>query len=600
MEKHTKKIMALVIAAVALVVAAAIIAITFFCGPKENKNINHEQNYKTDYTFYLKDKELYYMDFSSRQPIRITEKLINHQESEYDFKYPLINKDGSVVLYSDKTGGVLSDDIYYRSLKNIDEAPKKIDSNVYDYFINEAGDIFTYIKNYDSFNQFGDLYQYKSGKSQKISEKVKKFRVSKDGNKIWFVTDDNYMFLNENGKEVTLSENFCGLYFINDNFDTVYFDEKDDNALYKLTFGKEKEKISNDVSEIIAVYENGAMYYEKHYKDYLINYVEDDMKEQDAAMAASGKSTAEKEKRDKIRQNLEKEEYAITRTALCYYDGKTEKVISDNYKYLNSYLDNMPIVVYSDYKQNSIEKIKLSEINKTKDVKEAIEQAIYSEEEVYIGIKENKFKVEKDLPADFIIEPNGKAIYFIDILDADEETNPEGENYAYFKGDLYKMDIKDSKPTEPTLYDRDVYELFNGINKDGNLYYFKDEKNGYATLYVDKAKIDTNVDLYFANILNDGKIVYMTDLNENGICGTLKIYDGQIKTLGDNVYFANKINPNEEICYLSNYDEKTKKGDMYIYDQKSEKVDVGVSEFLWYTDMTESGYGCFPEDFYGR
>jgi len=134
-----------------------------------------------------------------------------------------------------------------------------------------------------------------------------------------------------------------------------------------------------------------------------MDYVEDDMKEQDADIEDPGdepkypslldygsveayqKAVDEyneaydeylkaedkyeaKRDRDTLRQELKEEEISNSGKTLYYYDGKKENKVSDNFGTLESRTYKKPILVFSVSESKEREKVKLSKIESIYDV----------------------------------------------------------------------------------------------------------------------------------------------------------------------------------------------------------------------------------------
>ncbi len=619
----SKRLIAIGIAAIALITAGAV-AITvlpnIFGGGKRN------------YALYIKDGELFYMDIDDREPIEITDNLFYKNMKDEDILeagytlsyYTQVSKDGDTIFYIDKTdedeSGV---NIYYRSLDDVEQEPVKIDSDIRGYGINDDANMVTYLKGDDL-----DLYQHNLIDKEKIANDVRMFRVSDDGNQVLFVNKENTMYLkslDEDKEKIDID--VSSIDYIDEDFETVYY-TKDDN-LYKKTFGRDKVKIASDIKYILSIYDSGEIYYVKGEEKELSlkDYVIDDKKKADAklTMPTSPEYPSrydfygyyeeyddyyddyyteygfdedaydeayeqyqkdyteyekkrdeyyEKQERDRIRERLEDRTIENTVKSLYYYDGKTEKLLKDNFGEYKDIASDAAVAVFSVYNQAKIEKVKLSQIDSVSDLEDKVTEALYSNEDRCIAVGDTVSVIKEENAENFYITSDGKAVYFIDNI---EEYN-DNNNYRSF-GDAYKIEISDKKPGKPKLYDKDVSTYNAYLTTENQYVYFKDVEDGAGELYIDKKKIDFDVAVHRYNVLENGDVVYMTDWDDKKSHGTLKYFDGKRQKIDDDVYNYH-LTPDDEILYLRDYSKKRYKGDLYIYDGRSEKIDQDVSAIV--------------------
>ncbi|WP_101877816.1 zinc-ribbon domain-containing protein [Lachnoclostridium edouardi] len=154
----------------------AVILITFLSvGSKGEKN----------YGLYMKDREIYYTDFSDKHAIEITSRLLSGEEI-YDYNPSAaslflgrefaFSSDGKRLFYPDKLDSFGSGiSLYYRDINKPEKEPSKIDSNIIIYSINEAGNQVIYIKGSE-----GNLYLHDLTEKEKIASGVVGFKTADD------------------------------------------------------------------------------------------------------------------------------------------------------------------------------------------------------------------------------------------------------------------------------------------------------------------------------------------------------------------------------------------------------------------------------------
>lgn len=580
-----------------IVLAAVILIISLIAGSGSSA---------PEYALYIKDKELVYSGLSG-DPFQVTGGLfdtdIDNEEifegGSFFVEYCQLKADGKILFYPDR---INQDDdggtIYYRYVDKPKKEPVKIDSEISIYSVNDAGDTMYYIKG-DSDNLY--RYDVKKGEKEKITEDVYSYRISDDFDTLYYLTfdDDLYMY---NGNEPEKIDSEIENYYTSESFETVIYIKED--ALYMKKTGAEKVKVASDVDSILAYYdETGEIYYTKENaeKNALINYITDDLKEKDSAMAEpqppqypsyfdydsqeeydkaydeyekayddyleKKEEYWDKEYRDELRAQLEEETTYSTIYSLYYYNGKEEKLLSENcLSYDERMARDAAVISYNALDSENMEKVKLSEADSIYELKTAVSEAMSNSATRYIAVKDAVGTIkQKESIKSIVLSFDGKTAYFVDEVPEDE-----------FEGNLYKVDISDSKVGEPELYDSDVYYNGFGFLENGDIAYFKDYSASEGDLYIEKELVDYAV--YIGSIRfceSSGAVVYFTDWDD--YCGTLKIYSGKkAEKIGDDAT-GFVLLEDGKILYITNFSDSSYKGELYLYKKnKSEKVDDDV------------------------
>lgn len=192
---------------------------------------------------------------------------------------------------------------------------------------------------------------------------------------------------------------------------------------------------------------------------------------------------------------------------------------------------------------------------------------VISSSDRYVTIGDTASVVEQENATALRINESGTTVYFIDDI-------PEGKN----AGDLYSVSVIDNTVGNPEVYDSDVYSGACFFLSDEQFLYFKDYKDGNGDLYLNKAKVDYDVN--FSNLSynsESGKIYYVTDWDSKKSYGTLKEYvNGEPAKIADDVY-AYVYTPDGKVMYLYDYSLKYYAGELYLWDNgESKKIDDDV------------------------
>lgn len=443
--------------------------------------------------FYVKDKEIFYNASLNpkKKPAQITTKLVKDSGIDKDDLTDIdsvikLSKDGKYLFFPDKvdnSGWTL----YYRNLGNLKKEPIKVDSDIEEYYINDASTVVTYLK--DS----GDLWQFNLKKGERAEKKVAKdvsnFYVSDDGSQIYYVqsTDDGSQLKYWTKKsDDKIDSDVYSLSKVSKDFKTIYYVKE--GKLYKKVGKKDKEAIAKDVYQVCRIYDGGEFYY--------------------------------------VKSDEDTSEYT-----LIYFDGKNEKKVAEEIKFNYSYFDyttssQTPAIVYSSYDDKG--------------------KASY-----YVAIKDKVTELDYDDMSVYSVRFESKGKYFIFVADTKDgkgtlyKANVSGTSV---KIDSYDDDVssgritsngkimyfKDTKNNKGDLYcdkkqiDSDVYVYYASYNENlkGFIYYvdYKDGKGG--TLKVSKGgkakSIGDDVSDFY--VLPNGNVLYLASYKNYE--GELWIYKG--------------------------------------------------------------------------
>ena len=606
-----------VIVAVIAVVAAVAVALPMFVGKSAS-----------NYTFYLKDRELFYSDFSKQGAQQVTDRLDSDASvadsisATYKLgKFTTMSKDGKTLFFADKID--TSDDganLYYRNTDHPKQEATKIDYNVVCYWVNDNATIVIYMKDNGDY----DLYQYDLKKMDKTKidsglQSRYSIRVSKGGEKLVYLKSDHDLYLKDGNKDKEkLDSNVSSIENVSKDFSTVYYCK--DDSLFKKTVGGDRVKLTSDVSTVLKFYDSGEAYYLKKSNESvaLSDYVYDDMKDADAAMtppvypeypdwrdyddedtyieayytypAALGDYQAasevyqEKERRDSLRLQLENRKTDRSKYTLCYCGDSGETVLAEDYVPASiKAAAEGATVVFETYDRGPVSQVPLSKISSISEVQDWVDTALTDSASVtwYVAVKGNAVEITQDNVDRIRISDVGDAVYFVDAAPDTKDTNS-----AQKAGDLYRITVDGDQVQKAELYDRGVYDgSFRGDNK---FCYFKSVKQKSGELYINKVKVDD--DVYtddFRYYKKNDTLVYFADYNTDKGYGTVKMYKGgkTIKVVDDAHAFV--FSPKGDVLYLTDYT-SSNKGTLFRFDgKKPQKIDEDVMALIPYFDAED-------------
>ena len=628
---------ALIFGAIGVAVVAIIVLVVVLLlngGEEDNKKPMY------NYAMYLKDGEIFYSDLNKEsKPWQLTTSLFEDEitdssmlEKRSWYSGNMISDNGKYMVYTDKIGSSGTRGLYYRDIKNPKAEPVKIDSAAEGFVIDPSSSFILYVTGDNSLYQ----YTFANDTKDKIASDVEDLVSSEDYKRIIYVTKEDSVYFKEIGKDKEkIASDISDLVYTNKKATTIYYEK--DGSLYKQDIGKDKVEVASDVYRVIRVYESGEIYYMKDASTEvpLMNFVTDDMKDADAAMekpeypdypdypsspsrpyryqfatdeeyqAAYEQYEKDYEEWQKTRERMEKEyddavdayyedqekynaksnrddlrEDLAERTtkqnkySIYYYDGKEATLVSETAEdYDIDYAKDAPVIIYVPLVQSEIAKVKISEINYYWELENKISEGQSATTEYSIAVKNKSTAVtaEKE-PAGFTINKAGTTIYYLDNLSEDH-------NY----GDLYRINIKNGAIGKAELYDSEVCTgtMYTGVMEfidNDRFMYYKDVKASKGEVYINKEKIDfdVNISTIFAYADSD-LIVYFVDWDSEDSKGTLKVYkNGKATKIADDAS-SFTVTPDGRVLYLYDYSAKYFKGELREWaNGKSRKIDDDV------------------------
>jgi len=477
----------------AIALAATILAVLFFFrGSSQYKN----------FTFYLKDDELFFTDFSKNGTLVLSENLLSEASFKdiygvdlddlgyYVGNYVGVTKSGERMFYPDRCkNGMETFTLYCRESGKEDAV--RIDSDIKAYVVDEEAAHLLYLKGDEDALYYSDLTN-----SYFIAENVASFYISEDGRKVFFLYDTGegyFWYPDKDSVKAATGIEAEGIFYATVDLSAVYYLAKD-GTLLKISAQAHTE-IASGVKDVIAVFDSGEVYYTRLLEEEICfyDYVLDD------------DPTA---KRDALRNALINSRHTVEKLALYCLSGAEETMITDalcNYFFPAS----KPILILSIYNQD-VPELRLSRLQYFYEAKTAILEALNSSVMSYICVGTSLTPVPQSVYLYNAFIPDGEdAIYF---FDGDTE-----------QSNLYRAAIEDGMVKTPKLYDTDctpfsTYYLENGSICALKYEDFLDDVDSYwweGDLYIDKKKVDGSV--RFGRIANTGsKLYYIADWSPLG------------------------------------------------------------------------------------
>lgn len=564
---------------------------------------------------YLKDDELYRPDYNASEGWQVTsdydgngsyssQDLIS-KTSDAIYDKIWISKDKKLIFFPDKMTGESYYNIYYRYLNGNDEE-HKMDTDVISYVISDDGKTVVYLKDNNL-----SLYRYSVDKDEKekLCSGVKNYSVSIDFKKVAILDDnENFFCFDMYGEKDKIDRGVQEVYFADEHLDTMYYTKG--GTLYKKQPGQEKEKISDGVSAILCVCDNGDIYYKKDDSvdsDSVTYYdmIEDDLRDHDEnwtmperpervyrssyssdeeyrkandaylkKYAEYEEGAAEQEniyKRKNLREQLKNEHCYDYLSELYYYNG-TENCLSKNVSGYVRCSGVAPVVVFAE---GEVQKLKFSELCKSDmssyEIGSLINENLSKSKNVCIASGETVKKLDFSSLSSVVFTEDSNILYLLMSKDKDTEDDI---------ADIYKISISGGNIGDPELCYEDVCSSY-AMCKDGRLYYFRDvidrDSRSTGSLYVDQNKVDDDVSIRFYSVEN-GRFVYYKDTDDYGF--TAYYYNGSsCEKIHDDVYRITTLSDGT-VMYLADYNTSLYQGDLYIFrNGGSDKIDDDVMYF---------------------
>lgn len=571
-EKKPGKPLPKIMIAAAAVIAVIILAIVV---PKVISNFSKEPKG----LLYLKDGELNYTSLSKIKPKEITEKLYRGGSFDnydfYDLPYAVsLCKDGKRLFYPDKTSS--SDEgitLYYRDINSKKEG-KKIDSDVIRYKANEDGTKVIYIKGYDR-----DLYISKLSDKDKIDSDVDTFYMNASGSKLVYITMDGEIYIKDGKKDKEKIESDASIVEVSSDLETIYYLKE--GSLYVKKGDKDEDKIASEVSSVVNVYDSGELYFLKMEEEQisLMDFVNDDMKEADAAMIEPLEPWYPY--REDFKPNMEQ---PVEPYYYDYFDfwGEGDSIAYDTA--LNEY-----------YAANEEYNRLWDEAYNAAYEQYELDYEAYQEEMTDYYEKQDRDYLRESIAGNTISQTN-YSLYYYDSKDVTKITDTYSAylNYSYFTPVIAYENFDQKEITKVSLSEVEYYDDVYNMAMEA----LASSKNVYVAMKAETVVLDQkNSSNYYITDSGD-KIYYLNNYDSDSGTGDLLVATisaskiGKAEEIDDDVYSYIVTGAKDTLVYYKNVRDSS--GDMYKDGKKLDK-DVYIysiqmigdtDTFVYYTDYS--------------
>lgn len=560
-----------------IVLAVAVIAVLVFMAVGGKETAVKETN-----VVYVKDNALYMHD-DSKGEVMLAENMGDMGGfSSYFFGYGNAYSDDNSVMYF--VSDITADGAYSLSKVKTDKPEDVvfIDDMVISYNISNDGSAVGYIRVDD--NKLG-LYAFDGTNKYTVREEVGitdyYFQLSDDGRSICFAeeTDDgsfDFCMVSTDGtNKKVIAEDITDFAVLADN-ELVYTRTAESGNLEIYTYKNNKQTLVADEVVGVSFFENneGFIFIEEGTSQINIwDIVVDDMAEvdskmeaplfadyghenQDAYMEASN-AYAEKQMRDRLREQIEENPYTKIGYNLYRYDNDGTKFITDNVINTAVFGKNGECIVVDEVSvaQDGY-KVLLSEISDL-DMLPNIYARYENAGETYVITNNVKAPIETDdvdIQSSKYDEASGKLLFAKSVDSYSGAYNPVVVEMK--KGEVSKYSY---------IEDRVNFADFCGngnvayVSVGGYLLTTDNNENGEAEA------LDEGVSYMVAD-KDDGSVYYINNMSAEDYTGNFKVLkNGDVSLIDTGVTYADVIE-NGKVVYIKNYDEYAGLGDLYIYD----------------------------------
>lgn len=587
---------------------------------------------------YVKDNKLFMADEKGEDGTAVSRKL-DEEELPQGFvgslqNYITVYKDDKRIVYPEKM--TISDDgsfddysLYYRSLKDAEAEPVKIDSGIQNaYRVTEDGNRIFYQKD-------SALYAYDFEKKEKIASDVSGYEISEDGSRVVYLCETG-LYYKEDGKDKqklsdSVRRDYGGEFYVTRDFSKVTY-VTEDGALYQTAVDGKKSRIADNLGwGGVGAYDSGELYYcvSEEMTLKAADCITDDMSpseplaepaepeeeqpdpiyredfESDKAYKKASKKfekwleaweayneayeayEAAVEQSETIAAIMQ-EEISVTKYTYYYYDGTTSKELGTSIGDFDivAAADDKPVGIFYVMQDEQMPNLKLSDIWQdaldSEEVYEMDEEEMpsFAVSEIEDALDEMEDGVALRLAVGGVTQDLGIA----EEIDGGG-ISPDGSCILYLEdGNLMQITVKDGKPQPAVAYDTDVayFELSEDTGNDilylkGDVQWIDDDEYELiiGDFYKNKEKIDEEVRAGF--YVEGDVIYYRKDYDEKSDTATLMAYqDGKAKEIAVDVYDFTV--ENQTLYYRTDWDDKHETGSIYC---AKGKEPVKMADDVW-------------------
>ena len=124
------------------------------------------------------------------------------------------------------------------------------------------------------------------------------------------------------------------------------------------------------------------------------------------------------EDRNELREELKTQYFEYTTKKLCFFDGKKETVLTEDYTGFEDYATDKAVIVYGARKVDDSKKIKMSEVDYIYDVESFARDNVSAA--LYVGVEGKTSELKNEKATDITLTADGKTGYFLDKNDEEK------------------------------------------------------------------------------------------------------------------------------------------------------------------------------------
>jgi len=542
--KKTRKpiIIGSIIAAVLIIAATTLIMLNLTSGGQIRAHL-----------MYLKDNEIYFTLISQLEPFQLSDNLIDssntHRAIDYPFHISVITGDqGRYMFFPSRIDSRGFATYYYKEVsgnngKDIGERdPVRVDTDV-DIFsvqLSQDGSKLFYLKGAER-RLF--VFDTKDNSSERIDSGVYQFYINDAGTYVLYGKDDDTireidLISGDNGR---VDSDAYIQHVIDDA--SIFFYIKDE-SLFKKERGQDRERISSNISWSVSIIDSSNIFYVKSDEVMLnaMDYVNDDMQ---------GDSRF-----DLLRRELNNTTIWLDSMDLYYYNGSEEIKVAENIHNILSMSEKNAVIAYTKYNNEDIIPINLSRINHVNDVERMIRSNRESSVGFYVAYTSLESEIIIDNAGGFVFNNSGTEMFYFDdfinernhgvltkiVFEAGGISSPIAVDYdvssfRFGNGSDYVFYTKEIRNGVGDLYldgtsiatDVELWSLYSFPDSQA-IAYFKDynTRNQNASLFLTKDGTTTKIadEVFSFAVEDDYHITYLVDYSIDRQRGDAFLFDG--------------------------------------------------------------------------
>jgi hypothetical protein len=533
-----------------------------------------------------------------------------------------VNGKENRAVYVDAANPSADKSLYVRSLNDLKEQPRGVDSKVISYRAAPNLKQVLYLKDPVSM----ELYMSDFEEKTLIDNDIRLYYADYDLDKIVYDKNSGGVFVKSGNDEKVVVDGTGVIRYVSPDLKNIFFVKSNEEGKGSLFLWKEGNTPIEIATDILVnegyFFPEGQAYYvtiEDRQVD-LYSYVDDDLKKKDKKNKRPTKprppkeptypeydydetdeertqkqeqyerdyeayeialeqheadleqyeknmtSYREKEERDSLRKQLKAEKHTETVRVLHYFDGANSTNVTEQLGAVHSYADTLPAATYTTFFFDPDKKRKFSQVSSPDDVSQGLDDDFKYSDTLVAVISGVAKEVPKSSDRTSRFSWDGQFLWYFG------EYSEENQS-----GVLYRVPITGNTFGEPEQVDIDVTASTFYISQDGAAIYFKNynstEKTGDC--YINGRAADANVAVDSIAVDKEwASYYYLAQYNPKTGVGILKRFTGeQSEEIAKDVRSFISVKPGETIT-LEKYSFAEKKGILAYYDEEDKRTEL--------------------------